>query len=172
MPQSRLPPPSRVPPPSKFRDSVTAPPQERAQRGVSSPGGGGEKGGLGSSAPAVTPVCPAPSGSPAHSPGTSFRESTDVQRRLPAAPQPPTPLPCLRLLSLPFCQARPASVGNVPGHLYSRPRANCLVSSLPIHRRVTLPQNFTPGRGGRGIQEWGEGLGGTVTRNVATSGRQ
>lgn len=75
---------------------------------------------------------------PAHSPGMSFQESTDVQRRLPVAPQPTPPLPC-PVPAEPSLLPGSASVGNSPGHLYSPPRVNCLVSSLPIHCRVTLP---------------------------------
>lgn len=40
-----------------------------------------------------------------------------------------------------------ASVGNFPGHLYSRLCVNCFISSFSIHLRtgdrVTLPHNFT-----------------------------
>lgn len=159
------PPPSRVPPPTrKVQRLSDCPSPKSAQRGVSSPGGGGEKGGLGSSASkaaAATPVCPAPSRSPAPLSPPTHRDVFPGKHRCaqeaacgsPAPPRP-APLPCPTPAE-PSLLPGSASVGNFPGHLYSRPRVNCLVSSLPIHRRVTLPGNFTPGRGGRGLQEWG-----------------
>lgn len=154
------PPPSRVPPPAKFRDSVTAPPQ-KAHRGECLLLGEGARRVAWAPVPrrrrrrplSVQHLLAPRPHSPRPLTGTSFRGSTDVHRRLPAAPQPPAPLPCPAPAE-PSLLPGSASVGNFPGHLYSRPRVNCLVSSLPIHRRVTLPGNFTPGRGGRGLQEW------------------
>ena len=99
-PQSLLPPPSRVPPPPKFRGSVTAPPQ-KAHKGECLLLGEGARRVAWAPVPQRRPLsvqhllAPRP-----HSPRpltrTSFRESTDVHRRLPAAPQRPRPpsLPC------------------------------------------------------------------------------
>ena len=113
-PHSLLPPPSRVPLPPKFRDSVTIPPQERSQRGVSSPGEGAEKGGLGSGAPVATPVCPAPAPSRSLAPLSLPTHRGRLSRKAPMCrggclwlPSPLPPFPALRLLSRPFCQAQP-----------------------------------------------------------------
>lgn len=55
-----------------------------------------------------------------------------------------------------------ASVGNLPGHLYSRLCVNCFISRLPIHLRtygrVTLTHNFTPVPMGGGRDSRGPGV--------------
>ena len=113
-PYSLLPPPSRVPLPPKFRDSVTTPPQERSQRGESSPGEGAEKGGLGSGAPVATPVCPAPAPFRSLAPLSLPTHQGRLSRKAPMCRggclwllSPLPHFPALRLLSLPFCQAQP-----------------------------------------------------------------
>ena len=88
------------------------PSPKSAQRGVSSPGGGGEKGGLGSSASEATPVCPAPSRSRAPLSPPTHQDVFPGKHRCAqeaacGSPAPPPPFPALHLLSLPFCQARP-----------------------------------------------------------------
>ena len=146
-------------PPAKFRDSVTAPPQ-KAHRGECLLLGRGREGwpGLqcleGGGDPCLSSTFSVPGPTlPAHSPGRLSGEAPMCTGGCLRLPSPPAPLPCPAPAE-PSLLPGSASVGNFPGHLYSRPRVNCLVSSLPIHRRVTLPGNFTPRRGGRGLQEW------------------
>ena len=108
------PPPSRVPPPAKFRDSVTAPPQ-KAHRGECLLLGRGREGwpGLqclegGGGDPCLSSTFSLPGPTlPAHSPGRLSGEAPMCTGGCLRLPSPPPPFPALRLLSHPFCQARP-----------------------------------------------------------------
>lgn len=120
---------------------------------------------LGSHALVRTPLCPAPT-LPHPTPGlASFQRGRSVVCKGGG---------CLWLsLSCPLATHRlapaepsvlpgSASVGNLPGHLYSRLRVNCFISRLPIHLRtygrVTLTHNFTPVAVGGGRDSQGPGV--------------
>lgn len=113
-PHSLLPPPLRVPPPPKFRDSVTAPPQERSQRGVPSPGEGPRRVAW-ALAPPWRPLSVQHQHLPAPWPHSPCPRTGDVfpgkhrcaEEAACGSPAHTHPIPALRLLSLPFCQARP-----------------------------------------------------------------
>lgn len=90
------------------------PSPRKVTAGSAFPWGGAEKGGLGSGVPVATPVCPAPAPSRSLAPlsppthrGRLSRKALMCRGGCLWLPSPPSPFPALRLLSLPFCQARP-----------------------------------------------------------------